>query len=108
METRALLGSRVMQPGLEILWSGGGVDFSIHLTPTVVQWLVLLGVGCYGYRYYFLPLPPLAKIVEEWRVSVEYAFTPYDSPWGDLVSYHSVFVAVAISAGAVLFSIFHV
>ena len=108
METRALLCSRGMQPGLEILWSGGGIDFSLHLTPTVVQWLVLLGVGCYGYWYYFLPLPPLAKVLEEWWLAVEYAFSPYDSPWGDLVSYHSAFVAVAISAGAVLFSIFHV
>ena len=74
----------------------------------MVQWLVLLGLGCYGYRYYLPTFRPLARIVEEWWLSVEYALTPYDRPWGDLVSYHSAFVAVAISAGAVLFSIFHV
>ena len=107
-DNRALLGSRGMQPGLEILWSGGGVDFSIHLAPTVVQWLALVGVGCYGYWYYLPTLPPLAKCLEEWWLAVEYAVTPYDSLWGDLASYHSVFAALAISVGAVLFSIFHV
>ena len=84
------------------------MEFSLHLTPTVVQLLVLLGVSGYVYWYYFLPLPSLADILEEWWLAVEYAFTPYDSLWGDLASYRSVFVAVAISAGAVLFSIFHV
>ena len=97
-----------MQPGLEILWSGGGVDFSIHLAPTVVRWLALVGVGCYGYWYYLPTLPPLAKCLEEWWLAVEYAVTPYDSLWGDFASYHSVFVAFATSAGAVFFSIVHV
>ena len=97
-----------MQPGLEILWSAGGVSLSVHLTPTVVQWLACLGLSYYGYRYYLPTLPSPGKIVEEWWFSLEYAFTPYDSPWGDLVSFHSVFITVATSAGAVLFSISHV
>ncbi len=90
-----------MQPGLEVIWLGGGVTATVHLSTSVIRFLLGAVTLYYIYsKFDFALLVPIS-IADLW-------FSVPLAALGDIDAYRFLFVAAAIAIGAALFSIFHI
>ena len=100
-EQRSFVGAQVaMQPGLEVLWSGGGVDLSIHLAPIALCRLAFLAMAYYAYTRFSFEIAVAGSLIDL-LLAEPLSFLP--SQWNVLL----VLSYLTVVAGVVAAATFH-